>query len=188
MKNELKKLPFTITRLVVPYMMILQIAGVVGQNSFDNHKLLSFIAYCGVMIWFSHEASLMACTRFEDDDIYGWDNCSFGNKLHFWFSALLYIVCIPVSVFYGKNFLAFIIMIIAWSNIGYANDCDFKLNADNLVSGVLIVSVVYGYSDIFKGEFAIMGVWGYFVAFFAAICVVFIVLGNIDNPEFEEAE
>lgn len=185
--NELKKLPFTImSRLVIPFVMMLQVVGIVGWDSFMNYELFDFLVYCGIMIWFYIEISDIATMRFDESEEYC--DVSMRNKIYFLIIAITYFIIIPLLMYYGYNLLAFMFAIIVWSSIGYINDYDFGLSVDNFISSTLISIFIFMCLDIFKGEFMILGIWGYITAFIAAVCVIVFVFGNINNPEFKVIE
>lgn len=174
------------SRLVIPFIMMLQIVGVVGRNSFSGPELFDFLVYCGIMIWFYVEISEIATMRFNWEEEYC--GLSVSNWLYFSIIASAYFAGIPVLIYYGYNLLAFMVVICIWSGIGYINNYDFGLNVDNLISRTLVYIFIFNCLDIFKREFMRLEFLGYIIGLFTAVCYAVFVFGNMDNPEFKEDE
>lgn len=78
MKNELKKLPFTIAQLLIPFLVLLDAA--CWNPYVMSQDMVNYLIYAVIMIWFSFEVASIACMRFEDD----YSMCSLRNKICFW--------------------------------------------------------------------------------------------------------
>lgn len=85
--------------------------------------------------------------------------------------------------------MPFMCMIIAWANIGFLNDYNFHdLNSDNIIANGMILIFMLGCFDLFRGEFASVGIWSYVIVGIAIVSIVLMVLANTGDPDFKKVE